>query len=63
MNNIYKCECNETTIEVRNVTIRYVQGLGAIHDVKCAKCGSYMKLANPSKGTCCNFTSNKYGQL
>tara|TARA_R100000963_G_C4621733_1_gene89039 strand:- start:798 stop:986 length:189 start_codon:yes stop_codon:yes gene_type:complete len=60
---LYKCKCSKTTIEVSNVTIRYVEGLGAVPDVKCAECGSYMELANPSNGTCCNFTSNKYGQL
>ena len=59
---LYKCDCSETTIEVKSVTIRVVAGLGAVHDVNCAKCVSYMKLAEPKKG-CPNFSSNQYGQL
>tara|TARA_R100000781_G_scaffold19275_1_gene14848 strand:+ start:38 stop:223 length:186 start_codon:yes stop_codon:yes gene_type:complete len=59
---LYKCKCNKTTIEVQSATIRIVAGLGAVHDVKCAECGSYMELANPKEG-CAGFTSNKYGQL
>jgi hypothetical protein len=59
---LYKCDCSETTIEVKSVTIRVVAGLGAVHDVQCAKCNSYMKLAEPKEG-CAGFTSNKYGQL
>tara|TARA_R100000988_G_C3975296_1_gene153778 strand:- start:888 stop:1070 length:183 start_codon:yes stop_codon:yes gene_type:complete len=58
---LYKCECNDEVIEVKNVTIKIVEGLGAVPDVVCS-CGKYMKLANPKKG-CPSFTSNKYGQL
>ena len=58
---LYKCDCNDEVIEVKNVTIKIVEGLGAVPDVVCP-CGKYMKLSNPKKG-CPSFTSNKYGQL
>jgi hypothetical protein len=59
----YKCKCKKTTIEVANVTIRVIAGLGCIHDVQCASCGEYMELANPKPGECAGFTSNNMGQL
>ena len=59
---LYKCDCNETRIEVKSAKIRIVDGLGDVQDVQCAKCGSYMKLAEQKEG-CAGFSSNKYGQL
>ena len=35
----FKCECNGRTIDKRSVTIRYIEGKGVIHDVKCEECG------------------------
>ena len=59
----YKCKCKKTTIEVANVTIRVIAGLGCIHDVRCDGCGEYMELADPKNGECAGFTSNNMGQL
>jgi formylmethanofuran dehydrogenase subunit E len=42
----YKCDCNGEAVSKRNVTIRYVEGKGAVHDVRCDECGEYM---NPIK--------------
>ena len=57
----YKCECNGKTIDKRNVTIRYIEGKGAVHDIKCEECGEYMTLANPKSGVA-GFRANRYGQ-
>ena len=56
----YKCDCNDEVISKSGVTIKYVEGEGAIHDIKCS-CGKYMKLANPKTGAP-GFRSNKFGQ-
>lgn len=42
MNNLYKCDCNDAIIKVKNVTIKIVSGL-VVHDVICDECGNYMK--------------------
>tara|TARA_R110000822_G_C14958721_1_gene455892 strand:- start:129 stop:515 length:387 start_codon:yes stop_codon:yes gene_type:complete len=57
----YKCECNEEVVNKSGITIKYVEGKGAIHDVECSKCGEYMELANPKSGAP-SFRSNRFGQ-
>tara|TARA_R110002020_G_scaffold47639_3_gene135465 strand:- start:258 stop:443 length:186 start_codon:yes stop_codon:yes gene_type:complete len=56
----YKCKCNDEVVEKSGVTIKYIEGEGAIHDVKC-DCGEFMKLANPKSGIA-SFRANRYGQ-
>ena len=58
----YKCECNNEVTNKNNVTIKYIDGHGIIHDIKCDDCGKYMKLANPKVGVA-GFSSNKWGQV
>jgi len=36
------CECNSKTVDVRNYTIRVVEGKGVVHDVQCEECGEHM---------------------
>jgi hypothetical protein len=57
----YKCEVCGDVVEKTGVTIRYIAGKGAIHDVQCEECGEYMELANPKSGVP-SFRSNRYGQ-
>ena len=57
----YKCECSDDVVDKSGVTIRYIEGEGVIHDVKCEKCEKYMDLANPKSGAP-GFRSNRYGQ-
>tara|TARA_R110000824_G_scaffold101998_1_gene242069 strand:- start:432 stop:620 length:189 start_codon:yes stop_codon:yes gene_type:complete len=57
----YKCDCNDEVVSKSGVTIRYVEGKGAINDIRCEKCGEYMELANPKVGAP-GFRSNKFGQ-
>ena len=57
----YKCKCNDEVVNKNGVTIRYIEGKGAVHDVKCEKCGEYMTLANPKSGVA-GFRANRYGQ-
>jgi len=57
----YKCECNENVVSKSGVTIRYVEGKGAINDIECEKCGEYLELANPKSGAP-SFRSNRFGQ-
>ena len=46
----YKCECNDGVVSKGGVTIKYVEGKGAVHDIKCKECGEYLELANPKTG-------------
>jgi len=46
----YKCECSDQILNKSNVTIRYIEGEGVVHDVQCDKCDRYMELANPKEG-------------
>tara|TARA_R110000765_G_scaffold92032_1_gene174190 strand:- start:163 stop:351 length:189 start_codon:yes stop_codon:yes gene_type:complete len=46
----YKCECNDEVVSKSNVTIKCVEGKGAVHDIKCLNCDEYMELANPKTG-------------
>ena len=57
----YKCECNEEVVVKNGVTIKFIEGKGAVHDVKCEKCGEYMTLANPKSGVA-GVRANRYGQ-
>ena len=57
----YKCKCSDEIIEEKSVTIKYVEGKGAVNDLKCGKCGEYLELANPKSGAP-SFRSNRYGQ-
>ena len=34
----YKCDCNDEVIDKSGVTIKYIEGEGVIHDVKCKGC-------------------------
>ena len=56
----YKCKCNDKVVEKSGVTIKYIEGKGAVHDIKC-QCGEFMTLANPKTGVA-GFRANKYGQ-
>ena len=56
----YKCKCNDEIVNKSGVTIKFVEGKGAVHDVKC-ECGEFIELANPKSGAP-SFRSNKYGQ-
>ena len=58
----YKCECNDEVVDKSGVTIRIVEGKGAVHDVICEKCGEYMELANPKTG-CPSFSSDQFGRV
>tara|TARA_R110002096_G_scaffold48721_1_gene128975 strand:+ start:411 stop:599 length:189 start_codon:yes stop_codon:yes gene_type:complete len=57
----FKCECNDKTTEKSGITIRFIEGKGAVHDIKCEKCGEYMELSNPKSGAP-SFRANRYGQ-
>lgn len=57
----YKCDCNDKVVDKSGVTIKYIEGEGVIHEVKCEECGKYMTLANPKSGAP-GFRSNRYGQ-
>tara|TARA_R110002096_G_scaffold7641_1_gene32964 strand:- start:207 stop:395 length:189 start_codon:yes stop_codon:yes gene_type:complete len=57
----YKCECNDDVVEKAGVTIRIVEGKGAVHDIRCEKCEKYMELANPKSGAP-GFRANRFGQ-
>ena len=57
---LYKCDCNDEVIEVKNVTIKIVEGFGAVPDVVCP-CGKYMKLSNPKTGIASLGRMNKNG--
>ena len=57
----YKCKCNDEVVNKSGVTIKYIEGKGAIHDVQCEKCGEYMELANPKSGIA-GFRANRFGQ-
>jgi len=46
----YKCECSEKVIPKGGISIKYIEGKGAVHDIKCEDCDEYMKLANPKSG-------------
>jgi len=57
----YKCKCSKGTISKSGVTIKYVEGEGAVNDIQCEKCGENMELANPKTGAP-SFRSNRFGQ-
>tara|TARA_R110000824_G_scaffold146936_1_gene316134 strand:+ start:586 stop:774 length:189 start_codon:yes stop_codon:yes gene_type:complete len=57
----YKCKCNGEVISKSGVTIKYIEGKGAIHDIQCEECGEYMELASPKTGAPA-FRSNRFGQ-
>ena len=57
----FKCECNDEVVKKSNVTIRYIEGEGVVHDIQCEKCNKYLELANPKSGVP-SFRANKYGQ-
>jgi|TARA_R110000822_G_scaffold41399_3_gene112601 hypothetical protein len=57
----FKCECNDEVVKKPNVTIRYIEGEGVVHDIQCEKCDKYLELANPKSGVP-GFRANKYGQ-
>jgi hypothetical protein len=57
----YKCKCSNKIVDKSGVTIKYIEGSGATHDVKCEDCGEYMTLANPKSGIA-SFRANRYGQ-
>ena len=57
----YKCEVCGDVVEKTGVTIRYIEGKGAINDIQGEECGEYMTLANPKSGAP-GFRSNRYGQ-
>jgi RNase P subunit RPR2 len=57
----YKCKCNKKVVSKSSVTIRYVEGKGAVNDVQCEKCGEEMELTNPKSGVP-GFRSNRFGQ-
>jgi|TARA_R110002153_G_scaffold1031_1_gene4843 hypothetical protein len=57
----YKCDCNDKVVDKSGVTIKYIEGEGVIHEVKCEDCGKYMTLANPKSGAP-GFRSNRFGQ-
>jgi len=46
----YKCDCNDEVVDKSGVTIKYIEGEGVIHDVKCPKCDKYMEHSNPKTG-------------
>lgn len=57
----YKCKCNDEVVDKSGVTIKYIEGVGVIHDIRCEKCEEYMELANPKSGAP-GFRSNRFGQ-
>tara|TARA_R110000822_G_scaffold146580_8_gene285689 strand:- start:32 stop:223 length:192 start_codon:yes stop_codon:yes gene_type:complete len=46
----YRCKCNDEIVTTGEITIRYVEGKGIIHDIQCESCGEYLDLANPKSG-------------
>lgn len=58
----YKCKCNDDIVTKSGVTIRYVAGKGAIHDIQCEDCGEYLDIANPKEG-CASFSSDTMGRV
>lgn len=57
----YKCEACDNVVDKTGVTIRYVEGKGAVNDIQCEECGGDMTLANPKSGAP-SFRSNRFGQ-
>jgi len=57
----YKCSCNDDIVEKSGVTIRFIEGKGAVHDIKCSECDEYLELANPKSGAP-SFRANRFGQ-
>ena len=57
----YKCKCNKEVVNKSGVTIRYIEGKGAVNDIECEKCGEYLELANPKSGAP-SFRANRFGQ-
>lgn len=57
----YKCKCSKKVVSKSSVTIRYVEGKGAVNDIECEKCGEPMEIANPKSGVP-GFRSNRFGQ-
>ena len=58
----YKCKCNDEVISKSGIVIKYIEGHGVTHDIKCERCGEYMELANPKTGMP-SFSSNEWGQV
>ena len=42
----YKCEVCGDVVEKTGVTIRYIEGKGAINDIQCEECGEYVSQDN-----------------
>ena len=57
----YKCKCNDEVVNKSGVTIKFVEGKGAVHDVRCDDCGEYMTLANPKSGVPGLGRMNRFG--